>query len=379
MMRTDRYILSQMSGYFLFFLLVFTGVIWLNRALRYVDFVLENGQAGAEFALLAVLLLPNVLEMVVPVAGFAASVALTNRLFGESELVVMMGAGIHNAVLMRPFMLFGLACLVVVGVLGHIVAPVSFGKFLDLQHRIRSEYLAQIIVEGEFVFPNETTTFFFGKTAADGALHDIVIRERPEDGPSVVHTAPYGSIGNDSPAPKLLLLDGVIQTFTHGGRTLNTVHFDSLSYDLAPFAKSTRERTGSVQEVPTPELRRLAAAPDGGHLRDSAVAERHSRSVKALIAFLAPVIGVAAILAGGFKRTGAAFRIIVAIALMLAVNSLRGALEAEAARHPDFWWILYAAPAFGSALVLALGWVGVSSWRKTWDSIESGLAPGWSR
>ena len=206
-----------------------------------------------------------------------------------------------------------------------------------------------------------------------------MIREQPENGPVVVQTAPHGHVGNDASAPKLILIDGLVQSFSRDGRTLNTVHFDSLSYDLSPFAVSASARSNSVQEIQTLDLWHRAPESGGESWRSLAAAEVHSRSVKALIAFLAPVIGVAAILAGGFKRTGTAFRIVVAIALMLGVNSLRGALETEVSRNPDIWWILYSAPVLGAALVLALGWVGISRWRKTWDGIEGRLTPGWGR
>ena len=104
----DRYILRQIFGPFVFFVVVFGGVIWLNQALRIVDVVVSNGQSGLVFAELSIYLLPKVLETVLPVAGFAAAVLLTNRLYSESELVVLMGAGRAPVMVVFPFALFGL-------------------------------------------------------------------------------------------------------------------------------------------------------------------------------------------------------------------------------------------------------------------------------
>ena len=76
----DRYIVKQLVGPFIFFVVIFGGILWLNQALRIIDVVIANGQSGLVFAELSFYLLPSVLETVVPVAGFAAAVFLTNRL-----------------------------------------------------------------------------------------------------------------------------------------------------------------------------------------------------------------------------------------------------------------------------------------------------------
>ena len=44
--RIDRYIFRQILGPFLFFVLVFTGVIWLTQSLRVIDTVVNNGQSA---------------------------------------------------------------------------------------------------------------------------------------------------------------------------------------------------------------------------------------------------------------------------------------------------------------------------------------------
>ncbi|MDE2792134.1 MAG: LptF/LptG family permease [Paracoccaceae bacterium] len=378
-MRTDRYILSQFAGYFLFFLAAFACVIWLNRALKYLDFVLENGQAGADFAGLAILLLPNVLVTVVPVAGFAASVAATHKLYSDSELVAMMGAGISNAALMRPFVLAGFLCFVVVSLFSHFVSPQAFGRFLDLQERIRSEYLAQFIVEGEFVFPSENLVFFFGQVDPGGELTDILIRERTDKDWFIIHTAPRGELRTNSDTPHLLLVDGMVQNLREEDRTLGTVQFDSLAFDLTRFASSVGSRTRTVRETSTTQLLRgppANADGGGGDWHRHAVVEGHGRVIRALLAFLAPIIGVSALLVSGYSRAGFLFRILLAIALMLAINSLRGVIDTEILAFPAAWPLLYVPALAGTAAVVLLASIGISRWRWRWSRIEDALFAG---
>ena len=88
MRRLDRYIIRQITGPFLFFVLVFTGVIWLTQSLRVIDTVVNNGQSAWVFAEFTALLLPMVLSVVLPISAFAATLYAYNRLVSDSELVV---------------------------------------------------------------------------------------------------------------------------------------------------------------------------------------------------------------------------------------------------------------------------------------------------
>ncbi|MEL7173469.1 MAG: LptF/LptG family permease [Pseudomonadota bacterium] len=106
MNRLHRYVYVQLAGPFLFFVLVFTGVIWLSQSLRVIETVVNNGQSALVFLEFTALLLPRVMTVVLPVAAFAATLYAINRLFGDSEIVVMFAAGISGLALLRPVLMF---------------------------------------------------------------------------------------------------------------------------------------------------------------------------------------------------------------------------------------------------------------------------------
>jgi hypothetical protein len=54
------------------------------------------------------LTLPNVIRLMLPVAAFVAVVYTTNRMAGESELVVMQATGFSPFRLARPVLYFGI-------------------------------------------------------------------------------------------------------------------------------------------------------------------------------------------------------------------------------------------------------------------------------
>ena len=88
-------------------MLIFTGVVWLTQAVRLIDTVVASGQSARVFLEFSALVLPQVFVIVLPLAGIGAALYALNRLYTDSELIVMMGAGLGPAAMLRPVALFG--------------------------------------------------------------------------------------------------------------------------------------------------------------------------------------------------------------------------------------------------------------------------------
>ncbi|MFM2389894.1 MAG: export transporter permease LptF, partial [Pseudomonadota bacterium] len=80
MPRFDRYLLTQLLGVFGFFALVLVLVYWVNRAVGLFDQLIGDGQSALVFLEISLLTLPNVIRLVLPIAAFAATLFVANRL-----------------------------------------------------------------------------------------------------------------------------------------------------------------------------------------------------------------------------------------------------------------------------------------------------------
>jgi lipopolysaccharide export system permease protein len=110
--RLDRYFLTRLLGPFGFFALVLTGIIWLTQALGLIDRVIAYNQSALVFLEFSSLILPRVLNIVLPMAAFSAALFAVHRLYTESELIVAMAAGQSKLALLRPFAAFGMIVMV---------------------------------------------------------------------------------------------------------------------------------------------------------------------------------------------------------------------------------------------------------------------------
>ena len=127
MRRLDRYILAQLITAFGFFVLVFTGVVWLTQAVRLIDTVIASGQSAMVFLTFSALVMPQVFVIVLPLSGIGASLFALNKLYSESELVVMMSAGLGPVGLLRPVGIFGAMVGLAMAVVIMYLVPLSGG------------------------------------------------------------------------------------------------------------------------------------------------------------------------------------------------------------------------------------------------------------
>jgi lipopolysaccharide export system permease protein len=351
----DRYVLRQLIGPFLFFMMIFGGILWLNQAVRILDVIVRNGHSGAIFAELSLFLLPKLMETVVPVAAFSAAVFLTNRMYSEAELLVFMGVGHGPANITTAFLAFGGICFVIMLTLTHWATPMALGKFQDRQYEMNREYLTQLLKAGEFVSPEAGVTVFFGQVSPNGAISDVIINDRREPSAVVTHTANEGQIIREANAPKLVLKKGSIQQFFPKTRTLSIIQFDGLNYDLSQFSNDIEERTTLIAETFSWNLPSLPSV--------SAAQEIHSRTVKALLAFVVPSLGAIVLLSAGYSRSGFFLRITLGIGFMLGANAVRGFVEGFVENGTAGWPILYTPVVLAFMVILVMLRLGQAPWK----------------
>ena len=92
----DQYILSRQIRPFIFFATVLIGILWLVQSLPRLDDIISNGQSGEIFITVALLMLPQVMLLVIPLAAFAATLYSINQLFLDAEFIILMSVGRSN-------------------------------------------------------------------------------------------------------------------------------------------------------------------------------------------------------------------------------------------------------------------------------------------
>ena len=230
--RFDRYLLAQLLMLFGFFALVLVLVYWVNRAVVLFDQLIANGQSALVFLEFSALSLPNVIRIVLPIAAFAGTVYVTNRLTSESELVVVQATGFSPWRLMRPVLMFGAVIFILGSILAHILVPISLSRLSDRSIEISENMTARLLTEGQFLHPAEGITFYVREISSRGELKNIFLSDTRADDRRMTYTAREALLIRGENAPTLLMIDGMAQAFDTRDRRLSITRFDDFVFDL---------------------------------------------------------------------------------------------------------------------------------------------------
>ncbi|MEL6168174.1 MAG: LPS export ABC transporter permease LptF [Pseudomonadota bacterium] len=362
MTRFDRYLLAQLLVIFGVASVVLVGLYWINQAVRLFDWLIGSGQNATVFLEFTALSLPNIIRLVLPVSAFAAAVYVTNRMASESELVVVQATGFGPFRLARPVLLFGLFVGLFVSVLVHFVVPASLTRLADREFEVNQNVTSQFLTAGQFIHPTEGVTFYIRDINADRELLDIFLRDAREGTREVIYTASRAKLVRSDDGPRLVMFDGMAQGYGRDSQSLSVTRFVDLTFDISSVLESMADPAEEKRDhrelwtadllAPTEAVRATTRASLG-----KMVIEGHRRFTQGLMAVVAPLIGFATLLLGGFSRFGVWNQIFIAIGLIVVLQTLDNAAADAATSDLSIWPIVYAPAAFGFILATSILWL----------------------
>ena len=356
MARFDRYMLSQLMVLFGFFALVLVSIYWINRAVKLFDRLIGDGQTAMVFAEFTALTLPSVIRVVLPIAGFAATLYVTNRLSTESELTVMQATGFSPWRLARPVLYFGLIVGIMVAMLANVLVPASLKQLQLRETEISQNVTARLLTEGTFLHPTDGVTFYIREIAPDGRMNDVFLSDRRNPNESVTHTAASAYLIRTETGPALVMIDGLTQRLSRPELQLNTTHFADLSYSISGMI-SAEDRTSAhlrhfntYEMLTTPVHIQVRTGVNTGVFAE----ELHTRFTQPLFALAAVLLGFASLLSGGFSRFGVWRQIVIAVILLILIKALESVVTEPVLSNSSLWPLLYLPALLGLAIAIAL-------------------------
>lgn len=344
----DRYVLKQVALTFFGMLIAMTVLIVCVVALQELDVVTNQGAALLTFAFLTMLSLPALVSVVAPIAFFLALLLVLNRLSAESEIVVVNASGGSPMSLARPIITVALLVSVLVGVVGHLVAPPAQRAWRFLVSDVRADLLATVVREGAFSSLQEGLTFHMRAREPGGILADIMIADTRGHPEEMLYFAQRGTIVRGVEGAFLSVEDGVIQrrTLSETGR-VNTayLYFDSYSIDLS-FAERS---SGPGQFKPSERSTAYLLNPDPEdrfwlNQRGRFMAELHNRMALPLFPLAFALIVTVALGTPHSARSGRGKRMLIAIAAGAALQASQFGISGLISSAPITWPLLYLLP-----------------------------------
>jgi lipopolysaccharide export system permease protein len=348
----DRYLLRQLLGPTVLATAALTGVALLSQSLSALDIIVSQGQSALIFAKVTLLAMPQLLNMVMPIAIFVAALVALNRLHTEQEIVVCFAGGMSRWRVIAPALRLASIIALLALVVNLWIQPMAAREMRQTLFAVRTDLASTLIREGEFTSPAPGLTVYAQSVDATGLIHNLFIHQEKEGGAATTYTAEEGRLERRNGRPVLAMHRGSMQEFSDED-VLNFLTFDDYPYDLTPFMRNDE----LIHYKPSDRYLRELLFPDLAQEweqrnRLKLLAEGHNRLASPLYNIALMAMALSAIIGGGFSRLGYARRIAIVSAIAVGFRIL--GFVVQAASEEAVWVniLQYAVPVIATYVAL---------------------------
>ena len=322
MTKISRYIFRQLLIGMIVVSAGLVAIIWLTQSIRFIESIISQGSSAGKFMLITLLLLPNFLTIVLPVALFTVILFVYSKLNADRELIILRAAGIGHMRIAGP----ALAMAVLVTILGYALSlyltPRSYQEFRNLQWDVRHSLANIVLKEGTFNTVTSKVTVYFRERTSDNELRGIFVHEIHPDDEPVIYIADRGALVEAPTGPRVMMFNGVVQQVDSTDPSKSrTTSFDQYPLDISFAGGKPANRYREARERGTLEL--LTLRPETvGNPRDYGkfVVEGHQRLTGPLPSLVFSLVALFFLLYGDFARQGQSKRIAAAVCIVVALQ-----------------------------------------------------------
>lgn len=350
MNRISLYITRHLAVGTVLTVLVLAFAIWVAQSLRFMELIVNSGAPGGLFLRIVALSMPEILNVVLPIAFVGATLFVYTKLNQDSELVVMRAAGASPWRLAQPA--FQMAA--VVALLGYVVSlwlsPAAMREFRNLHHAVETEFATVLLQAGQFTDVLPGVTVFIRERRAAGEVHGILIHDARDPANAATVLAEHGALSRTEDGLRLTLVDGSRQDRTAETGQVTMLYFDSYTMDfslghasLEPVWQRPQERF--IGQLLWPDLDNPRDRQEYSNL----VATGHQMLATPLLVFAFAAVAMGTLLSGAISRRGQTGRVLIAIVAIALIQGLVLTFYQASRRTLELVPLLYLLPILATA------------------------------
>ena len=336
-----RYVLKQLAVGMIFVTIGLTSVIWLIQSLRFIELIVNRGLTTGTFMYMTVLLLPNFLSLILPIALFTVVAFIYSKMISDRELLVMRGAGLSQLALAKPALILAMIVVVIGYVLNLYLLPESYRKFRELQWDIRYNYSHTLLQEGTFNNVTKGVTVYIRKRTSDGQLHGILVHDQRNKANPVTLIAERGALVEGKKGNRVVMFKGNRQSVDPKTKQMSILYFDRYVFDMGGGKPVTAVRYREAREKSISELFNLDKKNMNPNDVGKFTVEAHKRITSPITALGFTLVALAFLISGGFSRRTQNRRNVAAVIVIVALQGAALGLENSAAKELGLITLMY--------------------------------------
>ncbi|MHA1597359.1 MAG: LPS export ABC transporter permease LptF [Alphaproteobacteria bacterium] len=338
----NKYVLRQLLVGMILVTTGLTCVIWLTQSLKFVEMIVNRGLTVGTFVYLTMLLLPNFLSVVLPIALFTVTIFVYSKMISDRELVVMRAAGVDQQSLARPAIILAFIIVAIGYLINLYLLPQSYRMFRDLQWDIRYSYSHILLQEGAFNEISDGITVYVRERGSDGQLHGIMVHDSRKDKKPYTLLAERGAMVEGDKNSRVVMFNGNRQEVDPETGQLSILYFDRYIFEIVAAKALDDGRFREARERSVFELFNLQDDPD---LNPKDIGkftvEGHKRLLTPLASLGYTLVGLAFLISGSFTRRTQTRRILMAAITVIGLQAALLTLENATARNLTLLPLMY--------------------------------------
>ncbi|MEK9752184.1 MAG: LPS export ABC transporter permease LptF [Rhodospirillaceae bacterium] len=338
-----RYVFRQLFVGMILVTAGLTCIIWLSQSLRFVELIVNRGVGASTFIYLTMLMLPNFITVILPIALFCVIVFIYAKMITDRELVVMRAAGVDQYSLAKPALILAMLSVVVGYLLNLYLMPNSYRLFREMQWDIRYNYSHVLLREGTFTNIDAGITLYVRQRTPDGQLLGILVHDQRDKSSPYTLMASRGALVEADGNTRVVMFNGNRQAVDTKTNQMSILYFDRYTFDLGKRGDVAEDRHREPRERQLDELFNIRDLHDVDP-RDIGkyIVEGHKRLASPFMALTFTLLALASLITGSFSRRMQTRRILVSICLMVVLQATSLGIENVATKNLSLVPLIYA-------------------------------------
>lgn len=338
----NKYILKQLIISFFLVLVGMITLVWLTQSLRMIEMIVTKGVSFRVFMEMTLLVLPNFIQILSPLAFFAVILFIFTRMQSDKELMVMQAIGMSNAQIMKPVISMALVLTFFGYIMTLVLIPSSYEKLNELRWKVRNDLSHLLLQEGQFNSFSNGLTLYIKERLSDGSVRGVMAYDakNPEKVSSLF--AETGVIFQGNGGFQLVFNKGTRQEYTPKTKEFSILKFDRYTMWFNDKKNVGEERNLNAAEYSLKYLWSVKPdeAPTPAQYRKYKV-EILKRLTKPLYNITFAFLALFGVLAPFYNRRGQVSRVNFVILSALLIQSLNLGFENLATKNLIFTPLLF--------------------------------------
>jgi lipopolysaccharide export system permease protein len=373
-MQLNLYLLKHFFMSSLLVALSLIGVVWLNHALRMLEFIASKDSTIHDFLLLSFFPIPLWLVVALPMSAFIGVIWVISRFLSDRELIVMQAVGFTPLQFGRVPVVFGAALTFALLINSVYILPASFSTFKEVQAEVRGSLPKLLIQDNVFIDIADNLTLFVGERINQNEVGRVFIQDSRNPEITITFTSERGQFSSVNGQPVFLLLNGQRTELRKDGTSNAQLTFETHSLDISQQNTGAAERV--ILDMNEDSIRNLLNP-------DTAIKPRYARERMAMghyrlsapfMALALTILAAAIMLQGHISREKLGRRVLIAALTGVAVQTLAILARSATVSTPVLWPLMYL------AVLIPIGAGVFMLWRPFWmQDVYLGLTAQWQQ